>query len=285
MERVGRSRNTPEVDAGNTGTAVSGSDTTSPSDTEELPFGDVDDNEDAAGPSEEDVNLEPDTEQFNPWEGMENMEGVILLTDVDSTFDDADIASAGAFFGQLPTPVAPLATYDNCQVIEGDDGTALPTSISLDGGPILFEGLSIPLSAVHGQTEPGVYTSSLAEGTSDIFLPSGDISISSQGSSEFPPFSLVMATPTPLNVQSPDLGGGTKIDRDQPLILSWVASPESDFMNVFMAGVSTSGDFLDGPRVTCTVNGDPGSITVPSAALKMLLWSPLFSVEDTSLSG
>ena len=220
---------------------------------------------------QEDTTIQADApEEVDPWEGMEGMEGALLLTDVDSTFDDADIASIGAFFGILPEATAPLATYENCQVIEGEDDTALPTSASLNGGSILFEGLSLPLSAVHGEGEAGVYTSSLAEGTPDIFLPSGDITISSQGSTEFPPFSLVMATPTPLTVQSPDLGGGTKIDRDQPLTLSWTPSPESDFMNVFMAGVSTSGDFLDGPRVTCTVEGDPGFITVPSAALKML---------------
>ena len=95
-----------------------------------------------------DENPQSDTGEGEPsWEGLEGVEGAILISDVDSEFEQANIASVNGFFGSLPAAAAPVATFGDCEVTGSSQSDTVPETPSLNAGLIQFEGL---LHGTHG---------------------------------------------------------------------------------------------------------------------------------------
>ena len=208
----------------------------------------------------------------NTWEGMEGIEGVILISDVDSPFDEANVASVGAFFGEIPDSGAPIATYGDCEVIPAANDESTPTTPSLDAGNIQLKGLTQDTLLIWGaQRGASVYSSNLPPTLPDILPSSGTIQVTGTGGDEFPAFDLELNSPEPIIIEAPALGAEEKVDLSGPLTVTWTTSADADFMNIYIAGIDLlSGELAEGPQVSCTVDGDPGTITIPTEALSMI---------------
>lgn len=233
---------------------------------------------DALSPADEDTaedSLSPPLEDTGSgeWEGMEGIEGTLVLFDVDSSFADANVATLSGYFGAPEATDTVISEYGNCQVVLSNGAGSIPQNDSLDAGLVVFSGLAVDANLTYTETADGPrYVSSIGESFPDIFLPGGgsSIGVSSEGGVEFPAFSLTLATPDPVTILSPDLSGNDSIDPDAAFSLTWAPGTHVDFINVFLAGVNATGDVLEGPTVSCTLEGDPGALTIPAEAMQAL---------------
>ena len=215
---------------------------------------------------------ETEVEQ-DPWAEMAGFEGVITLSDVDSDLDeDANIATMIAAFGMNAIPAVPAATLGPCALIEGSDASAPP---SIDAGNIGIDGTLYPYTLTHNEeTQQYEVAGSIFGG--DIFPETGTLSVAGTGSEQFPAFSIAMPVPPRVLIQGWKLDGSETISTSSPLTVSWTPAAGEWFVNVFVAGLSASGDVMPGSQVSCTLSGnDPGTLTVPSEALQQISYETI----------
>ena len=105
----------------------------------------------------------------------------------------------------------------------------------------------------------------------ETLLPSGGalLSIEAAGGADIPAFTLVVQIPEPMALVSPSTGFLASEPDDEDMDVSWVAGT-GDAVLVTFTPLTSSFQTAAGTGLVCAVEGDPGEMTIPAAALQAI---------------
>jgi hypothetical protein len=198
--------------------------------------------------------------------------GTIAIVEIDTLFGTGDSAMVGAGFQLPPILPDPLDSYGDCRVDFFDPEAESPTPPTLNAGEITVQGLLLPVFLHPKTTVDGpVYESTLTSDTKDLFgAPGSPISIYSNGGLDVPAFTGVLTTPMPVALIEPATGLDKSIDTSTPLVITWNPDEQASRIVLFLTVLDYGFAPVQGPVITCVLEGDPGSHVVPAAALQSL---------------
>jgi len=205
-------------------------------------------------------------------------EGGILILEIDTDLD-FNTANVGAAFGP-PLVIEPAAfMIGQCRIDGAADENTSPEP-SLDAGTLSITGTTTPATLTWESVDNVfTYVSSLSENQADLLGAAGDlISIEGNGGMDVPAFSGTMETPPRVEIKSPALGLTTSIDTSNALTVSWNGGTSAGTVLVVLGTLDYAFQPMGGPTVTCILENDPGTYTVPSEAMKELPSSLLSKV-------
>ena len=210
-----------------------------------------------------DVDETPDVDPREP-------AGGVIVWQAESIY--LDRANASASFQWYEAPTAAEVNYGPCAIAYLDP-EAVVAKASLDAGTINVSGTTptATLSFETGLDLDGYgYVSSLASDNVSLHPAAGQpVTVSAAGGADLPAFEITAITPEPVEIDSPSSGPFDSIADDEDLVVSWNAATANSAV-VTVSGLDASGSPVAGETVVCTLDGDPGTYTVPAAALAHL---------------
>ena len=211
-----------------------------------------------------------DTEE--PDEEAVLLGGGVLIFELASEF--LDQAGAGARFTDAVSLIDPNAeSYGPCVVTDSDPNAPPETPAwGYDAGVISVSGTSpeVVLSPVADTATGTGYESGLSESLETLLPATGALlTVSGAGGADIPAFVGYLQVPAPVNLSSPQTGLFEGVPASSDLTISWNAGG-GDTALVTLTPMSQTFQALAGKGLVCTVEGDPGSMIVPKAALQVL---------------
>ena len=197
--------------------------------------------------------------------------GGVLLSEVDSEFLNTALATAR--FTNVPLP-EPEQEFGVCGVSFADPDVTAPTAYGYDAG-LLNVNTTPPvvLTPVDEGSAGTGYASNLSSELEDL-LPevAALVTVSGQGGADIGAFTLIVQAPEPIAITTPNVGGlGTSASKSAPLSVTW---PAKNGDQVLISLNPLTSDLIPGPKsgpaMACVVDGDPGSFSIPVAALAVM---------------
>ncbi len=232
-----------------------------PEDVDEMP--DVDDTPDADDVQEFDTPLDPRPETLTG--GVTLFESTIQAIPFFLAIRRGNVAAA---FVEPSPEDPPGEMIGNCTVGTFSTEEA-PPEFGYDAGEItLSDGqVTATLSPLTGMDDGISYESSVAEDNDLLFVPDSQVTITAAGGRHIRPFSATIDTPAEHQVTSPvadaTVGAGA-------LPVTWSGANSGATVILTVTPHNDAYAFINGPSLTCTIEGDPGQFTIPAEAIARL---------------
>jgi hypothetical protein len=194
--------------------------------------------------------------------------GGILIFELASEF--LDRAGAGARFTDPVQTPPPTAVHGPCVVTDSAPDAPDPApNFGYDAGEITVTGTDpgVTLTPVDEAAAGTGYASGLSEELESL-LPAGGalLTIVGTGGQDIPAFTTYVQVPEPVTLTAPATGLFASVDASSDLTVSWNAGT-GDMVLVTLTPLSSTFQPVAGAGLVCTAPGDPGVLTIPTAAL------------------
>lgn len=200
-----------------------------------------------------------------------DLQGGVLIFEVDTGSVDYDRGNAVASFGWAPDLPLPVYSLGPCDIFHQGQAPE-PEPPSADAGVIEITGTAIPVE-LQRSPEDGVYRSSLPDTNAEI-LSTYDtpIHVVSIGGADVPPFSGDLPTPAAVQITKPSLGLTSFVSTSEPMPVGWSADSPGKVARTLITVSPVGFDLqpIKGEYVLCTVAGDATEFTVPQEAMAAL---------------
>lgn len=214
-----------------------------------------------------------DTADTTDTSGSKTYGGGVYLIELDSEF--VNTAVAGARFTTQTTEPVPDQVFGDCSVSYQDPDSPAAEGFGYDAGSVTIVATNptVVLNAAADGNGTG-YSSNLSSSQENM-LPAGGaiMNIALAGGADIGEATITVQAPEAVTLIAPDVGGfsGGNASKSSPLTVAWSAG-NGDQVVVTISPLTSDlqPEAKSGDALACILNGDAGSVTIPSAALTAL---------------
>jgi len=188
--------------------------------------------------------------------------GGVLVVQVENA--QVQVGSVTVGFREGPTPTAtPIAASGDCIVLS-DAPPPTDGAPGLDAGTVSITGLKMPMELTPSEGADGfTYDSGLDEDNKTILGAVPTITVTATGGAHVPAFSGTAGIPAPVTVTQPN----GDADKGSALTVAWNSTGAASTRIDLFVYDGEKGEQMKGNTVSCTLDGDPGTYTVPASMI------------------